>query len=102
MKIIGNGYIKVGSPTKTVEIDIDQFNAMNISDWELVDVYWKEGCYTTLWRHRETGEEAERIGTRPPSELLKVEGYTLHVTEGTCEMDGLVFPTIICEVEEDN
>ena len=84
-----SSYIGFVDPEKTVEIPISEYNTLNKdSEWELLDVYTKSNCRTSLWRNKETREELEVIGVSPPSKLLIIEADSSFHFEDTEQKGG--------------
>lgn len=54
------------SPLKS-EIDAEYRS----SDWEFLQMYYKNDCRTSQWRNKKTGKIIEVIGLEPPMKELK-------------------------------
>ena len=70
------GYIGFAEPEK-VSLTISEFNALlQDSDWQLLDVYIRNSCRTSLWRNKKTNKTQETIGLGVPGKLLNIENPT--------------------------
>ncbi len=79
MTIVGNGEIRVLPQRKYFSISIESYNEIKQARWELLDVYYKNNCRTSLWRNKKTGDEKEVIGITPPSKRLIINEKIINV-----------------------